>query len=351
MKKAMLVLSVIVLALFGAFSVAADGHMGTIADIVVTSTSAETPEFTVLLAAVQAADPAILEALSNPESGLTVFAPTDAAFAAAFEALGVTPDAVLADTATLNRILMYHVVPGVFNAEAVVALDGALIGTTVPETALAISVVDGSVLVNEATVVTPDVLASNGVVHVIDSVLLPPADEMAMEDGMMTEEAMADDMAMPGTIADIVIASAGADAPEFTVLLAAVQAADPSVLTTLTGGGPFTVFAPTDAAFTAALEALGLTAEELLADTALLTQVLAYHVVPGQFSAETVVAVASVEGGVRVATLLPGTAVTVVASDMGVMVDAANVVTTDVAASNGIVHVIDAVLLPPSDSM
>mgnify|MGYP000078051072 CR=1 FL=1 len=347
MKKAMLVLSVVVLALFGAFSVAAQEDMGTIADIVVGSTTAETPEFTVLLAAVQAADPAILEAISNPESGLTVFAPTDAAFAAAFEALGVTAADVLADPAALTRILQYHVVPGVFNAEAIVALDGALLGTAAYETALAISVVDGSVLINEATVVTPDVIASNGIVHVIDSVLLPPAKEMAMDEMEATEEPV---MEMPGTIVDIVIAAAAADAPEFTVLLAAVQAADPSVLATLTSGGPFTVLAPTDAAFTAALEALGLTAEELLADTALLTQVLAYHVLPGHFSATTVIAVGSVEGGSRVATLLPGTAVTITATDAGVMVDAANVVATDIPASNGgIIHVIDAVLLPPMD--
>jgi len=253
----------------------------------------------------------------------------------------------LADPAALTRILQYHVVPGVFNAEAIVALDGALLGTAAYETALAISVVDGSVLINEATVVTPDVIASNGIVHVIDSVLLPPAKEMAMDEMEATEEPV---MEMPGTIVDIVIAAAAADAPEFTVLLAAVQAADPSVLATLTSGGPFTVLAPTDAAFTAALEALGLTAEELLADTALLTQVLAYHVLPGHFSATTVIAVGSVEGGSRVATLLPGTAVTITATDAGVMVDAANVVATDIPASNGgIIHVIDAVLLPPMD--
>ena len=115
---------------------------------------------------------------------------------------------------------------------------------------------------------------------------------------------------------------------------------------TLTGAGPYTVFAPTDAAFAAAPESLGLTAEELLGDTELLTQVLLYHVVPGHFAAETVVAVAGGEGGARVGTLLGGTAVTVVASDMGVMVDNANVIATDVHATNGIIHVIDAVILP-----
>ncbi len=344
MKKALLVVMIVVLALVSGVTAFAQDTEATIADIVVASAGAEAPEFTVLLAAVQAADPAVLEALSNPDAGLTVFAPTDAAFASAFEALGVTAEDVLADTAALTDILLYHVVPGVFNAEAVVALNGAVIGTALYDTALAISVEGETVSVNDANVVVADVTAANGVVHVIDSVLLPPAEEEMMEEGMAEE-----DMTSMGTIADVVIASAGAEAPEFTTLLAAVQAADPSVLETLTNGGPFTVFAPTDAAFAAALEALGVTAEDLLGNTELLTSILAYHVVPGYFSAETVVAVAAVEGGVRVATLLPGTAVTVIAGEAGVTVDSANVVVTDVTADNGIIHVIDGVLLPPAD--
>jgi transforming growth factor-beta-induced protein len=128
--------------------------------------------------------------------------------------------------------------------------------------------------------------------------------------------------------------------------LAAVQAADPAILTALTEGGPFTVFAPTDAAFAAALEALGVTAEDLLADTALLTSVLSYHVVPGAWDAASVVAAAG-EEGVSVGTLLPGTTVTITVDGESVLVNDATVVATDVLATNGIVHVIDAVLLPP----
>ncbi|MDX2161116.1 MAG: fasciclin domain-containing protein [bacterium] len=342
MKKALLVLTV-VLALFGAFSVFAQEEAGTIADIVVASTSADPAEFTILLAAVQAADPAVLELLSNADASVTVFAPTDAAFAAAFEALGVTAEDVLADPVALTDILLYHVVPGEFNAEAVVALDGALLGTALYETALTVSLDGETVRINNAAVVAADVAASNGIVHVIDGVLLPPSD---MEMAMATEEPM---MMETVSIAETVIAAAGAEAPEFTVLLAAVQAADPSVLEALTNGGPFTVFAPTDAAFAAALEALGVTAEDLLANTELLTSVLAYHVLPGHFSASTVVAAAGQEGGVRVATLNAGLAVTIAATDAGVTVDSANVVTTDIHASNGIVHVIDAVILPPAD--
>lgn len=361
MKKALLVASLLVVVLLSGSLVVMAQTPGTIADIVVSSTTATTPEFTILLAAVQAADPALITALSNPEAGLTVFAPTDAAFAAAFESMGVTPEQVLADQAALTDILLYHVVPGVFTAENIVALDGALLGTSLYETALNITLEGEAVLVNGAEVVAADVTADNGVVHVIDSVLIPPAamdsGMMATEDAMMmaTEDAMMmateDPMMMMemGTITDIVVNSTTAEAPEFLTLLAAVQAADPSVLESLTNGGPFTVFAPTDAAFAAALEALGLTAEELLADTTLLTTVLAYHVVPGHFSASTIVTVLDMMGteGVRVATLNPGTTVTVTAGDAGVLVNTANVIATDVYASNGVVHVIDAVLLPP----
>lgn len=350
MRKFILIVAAVLM--LGVIPAMAQDEMGTIADIVVASSTAETPEFTVLLAAVSAADPSVLAELSDPEENYTVFAPTDAAFAAALEALGMTAEELLADTATLTTILSYHLVPVTLLAEDVIALDGALVGTVYHEGALAISVSEGSVLVNEATVVATDVMASNGVVHVIDSVLVPPSVMMMMSGEMMaTEEAMMEEEMMEpmGTIADVVVASTEAEAPEFTVLLAAVAAADPAILSELSNGGPFTVFAPTDAAFAAALEALGVTAEELLADTATLTAVLAYHVVPGHFSAETVVAVAGVEGGVNVATALNGTTVNVAASDAGVTVNGANVVATDVHASNGIIHVIDAVILPPTE--
>ncbi|MDZ4767855.1 MAG: fasciclin domain-containing protein [Chloroflexota bacterium] len=317
----------------------------TIAEIVVASTEGDAPEFTTLLAAVAAADPAILELLSNPDAGVTVFAPTDAAFAAALEALGLSAEELLADTETLNSVLMNHVVPAELNAEAIVALNGAYIGTALHESALLVTADDMGVMVNESTVVTADVLASNGVVHIIDAVLVPDMAMMAeMMDGMMEMEAPTQN------IAEIVIASTEADAPEFATLLAAVLAADPAILATLTASGPYTVFAPTDAAFAAALEALGLTAEELLADTELLTTVLAYHVVPGHFSAATIVAVTSMDAeGALIATALPGTFVTVTLDGESVLVNGTTVVATDVYATNGIVHVIDGVLLPPME--
>jgi transforming growth factor-beta-induced protein len=329
----------VVVALFAVIPAFAQDAEPTIADIVVSSSGAETPEFTVLLAAVQAADPGFLETLSDAEANVTVFAPTDAAFGALLESLDTTAEDLLANTDLLNTVLAYHVVPGTFNAEAVVGLDGSYLGTALRGEALAITLDGEAVKVNDSTVISADVAAANGIVHVIDAVLVP---EMGEE--MVESEGMADTM---GTIADTVVASAGAETPEFTTLLAAVQAADPSVLDELTSGGPYTVFAPTDAAFAAALEALGLTAEELLADTETLNAVLAYHVVPGYFAAGRVVELAGMsEEGISVATL-GGAPVTIMLNGETVMVNEANVVATDVVADNGIIHVIDAVLLPP----
>ena len=127
----------------------------------------------------------------------------------------------------------------------------------------------------------------------------------------------------------------------FTTLVAAVQAAD--LVDTLSGEGPFTVFAPTDDAFAAALEALGLTAEELLADTDLLTSVLTYHVVAGAVPSSDVVTL----DGQSVATV-NGAEVAISVDGDTVMVNDATVVAVDVEASNGVIHVIDSVLLPPA---
>jgi len=129
---------------------------------------------------------------------------------------------------------------------------------------------------------------------------------------------------------DIVDVAVGAGS--FKTLVTAVQAA--GLVDTLKGPGPFTVFAPTDAAFAKIPKA---TLDALLADKAKLTAVLTYHVVPGKVMAKDVKAgkVKTVQGGELTITTAGG-----------VKVDGANVVTTDVAASNGVIHVIDTVVLP-----
>jgi uncharacterized surface protein with fasciclin (FAS1) repeats len=307
---------------------ATDEEVGTIVDV-----AASSDDFSTLVAAVQAAD--LVDTLSG-EGPFTVFAPTDDAFATALEALGLTAEELLADTDALTEILTFHVVAGEVDVETAISMDGQT-AETVNGAEIAISLVNGNVMVDDATVTIADVMASNGIIHVIDTVLLPPADiseEMSeMSDdktGEMSEERL-------GSIVDV-----AAEAGSFTTLVAAVQAA--GLEETLATGGPFTVFAPTDEAFAAALEALGLTAEELLADTETLTSILTYHVVDGEVPASTVV---TLDG--QSAETLNGATVDVTVDGETVMVNDATVIAVDVAAGNGIIHVLDTVLLPPAN--
>jgi uncharacterized surface protein with fasciclin (FAS1) repeats len=144
------------------------------------------------------------------------------------------------------------------------------------------------------------------------------------------------------TVVDVAIENDG-----FSTLVAAVTEAE--LVETLSGEGPFTVFAPTDDAFAAALEALDLTAEELLASPDL-GGILTYHVVPGKLMAADVLA--AVESGMGTAEVetVNGATVEVTVEDGMVMLNgAATVTATDLEAGNGVVHVIDAVILPPSE--
>lgn len=134
-------------------------------DIVATADGAGT--FTTLLAAAQAAG--LVETLQG-DGPFTVFAPTDDAFAALPEG---TLDSLLADPEALKQVLLYHVVPGAVNADEVVNLTSA---DSVEGSPIAIAVQDGTVYLNDAAqVVATDVMASNGVIHVIDQVILPPS--------------------------------------------------------------------------------------------------------------------------------------------------------------------------------
>ena len=308
-------------------------ELGTVVDVAVGSGA-----FPTLVAAVQAAG--LVDVLSG-EGPFTVFAPTEEAFAAALAALEMSAEDLLADTELLTAVLTYHVLPVAAPAEVVVTLDGQSVAT-VGGAEVVISVADGVVMVNDATVVTADIAASNGVIHVIDTVLLPPIDAAAEPEpeaeAAPEPEAMdaAPDAAELGTVVDVAVGSGA-----FPTLVAAVQAA--GLVDVLSGEGPFTVFAPTEEAFAAALAALEMSAEDLLADTELLTAVLTYHVLPVAAPAEVVVTL----DGQSVATV-GGAEVVISVADGVVMVNDATVVTADIAASNGVIHVIDTVLLPPS---
>jgi len=258
----------------------------------------EDGRFTTLVAAVQAAD--LAETLSD-EGPFTVFAPTDEAIAKLPEG---TVEALLADIPALTNVLLYHVVEGKVMASDVVELNRA---QTVQGQYVDIKAEDGIVMIDGAEVVITDIEASNGVIHVIDSVILPETRDIvdiAVEDG------------------------------RFTTLVAAVEAA--GLVDALKGEGPLTVFAPTDEAFAALPEG---TVDALLADIPALTDILLYHVVEGKVMASDVVELNSAQ-------TLQGQYVDIKVEDGKVMVDNAQVIITDIEASNGVIHVIDAVILP-----
>jgi uncharacterized surface protein with fasciclin (FAS1) repeats len=267
--------------------------------------------FTTLVAAVGAAE--LVDTLKG-EGPFTVFAPTDDAFAALPAG---TVDELLKpeNKQKLTDILLYHVVSGSVMAADVTALTSA---ATVLGKDVAIKVDMGNVYINEAKVIITDIATSNGVIHVIDAVLLPPSDDAMME---------------KNTIVDIAVADG-----RFTTLVAAVTAAD--LVETLSGEGPFTVFAPTDDAF-AALPAGTLDSLLLPENKQQLTDILLYHVVSGKVMAADVVTLTS-------APTVLGKDVTITVKDGKVFLnDTVQVIITDVEASNGVIHVIDAVLLPP----
>jgi transforming growth factor-beta-induced protein len=177
-----------------------------------------------------------------------------------------------------------------------------------------IKVEDGKVRVNGALVTKTDIAASNGTIHVIDTVILPPAVAEAAAKANIVQTAVA--------------------AGQFKTLATALTAA--GLVETLAGEGPFTVFAPTDDAF-AKLPAG--TLEALLADKEALKKVLLHHVVPGTVKAADVVKLTS-------AKTAAGTDLAVKVDEGKVHIGAATVVKADVEAANGVIHVIDTVLVP-----
>jgi uncharacterized surface protein with fasciclin (FAS1) repeats len=304
-----------------------DDDAGTIVEVALAANAA-TGEFSILIAALQAADPAVLETLSGTAQ-YTVFAPTDAAFGDLLAELNVTAEQLLGDQALLTQVLLYHVAKGNLDSEDVLENDKikTLQGGYIYQ--------EGGILTDEngrtVNLVAVDIEASNGVIHVIDRVLLPSSDPQPPAED--------DD---PGTIVEVALA-ANAATGEFSILIAALQAADPAVLETLSGTAQYTVFAPTDAAFGDLLAELNVTAEQLLGDQALLTQVLLYHVAKGNLDSDDVLEndkIATLQGGY-------------IYQDNGILTDengrTVNLVAVDIEASNGVIHVIDRVLLPSSD--
>lgn len=265
-----------------------------------------------LVAALQAAslDVALDDVASGP---YTVFAPTDAAFAALPAG---TVETLLGDVPALTNILLYHVLGGVA-IESSSIVDGLSSDSPVAGETLSFSV--NPVMVNGlAAVTTADVAYDNGIIHVIDTVLIPTSSPYFT------------------SVVDVAVGS-----PTHTTLVAAVAAA--GLVEALEAKGPFTLFAPTDDAFAALPEG---TLESLLLpeNKQVLTDILLYHVVGAKVTA------GDIADGAMADTLLAENKLSFQKDSTGVTVNSyASVVAADITTDNGVVHVIDAVLLPPEE--
>ncbi len=265
--------------------------------------AAKTSSLSTLLTAVGVAD--LAAALSDDNSPVTVFAPSNDAFAKIPQA---DLDALLADKEALTKVLLYHVVSGTVPAADVVSMSKA---TTLQGSSVSISVEGSDVMLNSDVKVTAtDIMASNGVVHLIDTVLMPPKN----------------------------IAELAAATPSLSTLLTAVGVADLAAALS-DDSRPVTVFAPSNDAFAKIPQA---DLDALLADKEALTKVLLYHLVDGTVPAADVVSMSK-------ATTLQGSDVSISVEGSNVMLNGdVKVTATDIMASNGVVHLIDTVLMPPS---
>ena len=279
----------------------------TILDVVI-----EAGDFTTLIAAIDAAG--LTSTIDDASATLTVFAPTDAAFALLG---GAAINNLLADPDALSDILLYHVVSGT-------ALDSAAatdaVGTTIEMAngdRVGVSAKNDSLFLNLSKVTATDIQADNGVIHVIDAVLMPPAD---------------------ATLSESTIINIAAADERFTTLVAALGATGlDTVLASDTD--TFTVFAPTDAAF----EAMGsANVTALLGDLDNLTEILQQHVITD--AAVDAVTAYSLSG--NTATTVGGAEVPIsISSKRELRVGGAKVIIADIHASNGVIHVIDTVIV------
>ncbi|MEZ6044402.1 MAG: fasciclin domain-containing protein [Planctomycetaceae bacterium] len=272
----------------------------------IVTTAVENGSFKTLAAALQAAD---LVSTLQGEGPFTVFAPTDDAFAKLPKG---TIDTLLKseNKDKLTAILTYHVVPGKVSSQQVVGLSGSV---TVNGQQVDIKAKDGAVAVDGANVVKTDIDCTNGIIHVIDSVILP---------------------------AEQTVVETAAAAGSFKTLCAAIEAA--GLVETLNSEGPFTVFAPTDEAFANLPEG---TLDSLLKpeNKNKLISILKYHVVAGRVYSSQ-----AVEAGEAPTLLGPELMIKVVNGKA--MVNKASLVKTDIDSINGVIHVIDSVLIPAEDS-
>ena len=283
---------------------AAPAQAQTIVDL-----AAATPELSTLVTALAAGN--LLDTLRGP-GPFTVFAPTNEAF----DLLPPGTIEFLLDPANIGElvdVLTYHAAAG--DVRSPDLSNGQLVATLQGDD-VRVSILSGRALINDGEVTAADILATNGVVHIIDRVLLPPAPRPS------------------ANIVELAVAT-----PDLSTLVVAVVAG--GLVETLSGPGPFTVFAPTNEAF----DLLPAGTIEFLLDPAnigALVNILTYHVVAGEAMAGSLCNGQSIE-------TIQGQDVSVTIIGSRVFIDGSEVIAADVLASNGVVHLIDQVLLPAAE--
>lgn len=334
-RKLVLVVSLVLLLGLGALGVSAQTN-DNIVDI-----AAKNNNFDTVHAAIVAAG--LADTLASADAQYTVFAPTDAAFSNLGEASPELLAAALADPkGALTTVLKYHVVAGNYSSAELLEMGTV---TTLQGETLTITTRNDSVFVNDARVVTADVPAKNGVIHAINRVLLPAAVTSLMDmtdttttdttptadTTTTTDRPTANDGNTTITTSSQTIAEIATEAGNFTSLLSALEATGWAETFALPGN--YTVFAPTDDAF-AALGDLNLSQDELEA-------ILLYHVVSDRLTRDQLATddlVPTLSGGRPL----------FINSDDGqiISISGAKLLMTDIQASNGIIHVIDRVMIP-----
>jgi uncharacterized surface protein with fasciclin (FAS1) repeats len=257
----------------------------------------------------------------------TVFAPTNQAFANLQKQNPALFKQVTSSKKLLQTVLTYHVIgKRIPAASAITAAQKNAKIKTVQGEAAALSFKNGRIVLNgSARVIQPDVKASNGVIHAINAVIVPPS--LAKK---------------PAPTKSVVEIAAGGS--QFSTLVSLLQQA--KLVETLSGPGPFTVFAPTNEAFDKLKATAPETFQAVTSDLALLAKVLTYHVVAGDIMSKQAIGVAQQNGSVTSVANEP-IAFSVVNGKLTLNGNS-TVTTADVDATNGVVHVIDTVIVPPS---
>jgi uncharacterized surface protein with fasciclin (FAS1) repeats len=330
MRKLFSVLALLVVVAVMALPAFAQDQQPTLAEVLANDPDGR---FTTLLAAVEAAG--LGDAVAGLD-GATILAPTNDAFVASLEALGLTAEDVLGNTDLLTQILTYHILPDRYFFRNLTS--GPAI-TTLQGEDVQFDLTDGVFTVNGVGVSDIDNVAANGIVQVIDGVLLPPSVAAALSQPAPQVQPTAPPTGVAEakpSLADVLANDADG---RFTTLLAAVGAA--GLGDAVAGLDGATILAPTNDAFTASLETLGLSPADVLANPDLLTQILTYHILPGEYFFRNLTSGPAI-------TTLQGEDVQFDLTDGVFTVNGVNISDIDNVAANGIVQVIDGVLVPPS---